>query len=350
MSAHTYSVPVTGPSAALAFARALALKAAAVAKVAWAKTRLTLSTVVRLPGAVAAGVQAVLSTTTGYRATTGLIRAAARSIWAGVRATARLVGRVFRTAAHTATTGVGYLSADGADWMVRTTDTVATRVTGWAKKVDDTVTTAADVAWSLLHTPLVRATATTTATVASALVTLHWVTQGAAAACVVKALPFLMDAVLFLTNPTRSLLLVAAATAAAMAVAVGRMMTATRSPAAAPPPAEDSPQPDSGPTPQPQQQPQPVTLPDNWEAIVEQLRIEVRGDGSVVVHGIPNSVPRAQGELIARIATDAAHRQFTRTRKIRPYPSRDDKRLFTKVAREAVRKEAHRNGPGQQAA
>ncbi len=69
---------------------------------------------------------------------------------------------------------------------------------------------------------------------------------------------------------------------------------------------------------------------------------EVRTDGSVMAHGIPDDIPRRQGERIARIATDAALRQFTRTRKVRPCPSRDDKRLFTKVAKEAIRDQATR--------
>lgn len=37
-----------------------------------------------------------------------------------------------------------------------------------------------------------------------------------------------------------------------------------------------------------------------------------------------------------RIATDAAVKHWQRTRVSRPCPSRDDRRLFTKVAKEAV--------------
>ncbi len=92
-------------------------------------------------------------------------------------------------------------------------------------------------------------------------------------------------------------------------------------------------------------------MPLDWEEIAANLPIEVRNDGSVIAHGIPDDIPRSQGERIARIATEAALRQFSRTKTVRPYPSRDDKRLFTKVAKEAVRAEGRRrSGPDQQAA
>ena len=67
------------------------------------------------------------------------------------------------------------------------------------------------------------------------------------------------------------------------------------------------------------------------------VRIEITNDGSVVVVGIPNAVPREYGQIIARIATDAALKHWRRTRTSRPCPSRDDRRLFTKAAKGAVR-------------
>ena len=45
---------------------------------------------------------------------------------------------------------------------------------------------------------------------------------------------------------------------------------------------------------------------------------------------------------VARIATDAAVARMRRTLRARPTPSRDDRRLFTKAAREAVAAEARR--------
>jgi hypothetical protein len=51
-------------------------------------------------------------------------------------------------------------------------------------------------------------------------------------------------------------------------------------------------------------------------------------------------VPREYGEVIARIATDAALKHWARTHTSRPCPSRDDRRLFSKAAEEPLRKHA----------
>ncbi len=84
--------------------------------------------------------------------------------------------------------------------------------------------------------------------------------------------------------------------------------------------------------------PEPVAEPViDWDAVAASVRVEITNDGSVVVVGIPNAVPREYGEIIARIATDAALKHWNRTRVTRPCPSRDDRRLFTKAAKEAVR-------------
>ncbi len=93
----------------------------------------------------------------------------------------------------------------------------------------------------------------------------------------------------------------------------------------------------------------PVPLID-WDAVAASP-IEITNDGSVVVHGIPKSIATEYGEVIAQIATDAALKHWRRTRTSRPTPSRDDRRLFTKAAKEALRKHAAErqpdtNGPG----
>ena len=78
----------------------------------------------------------------------------------------------------------------------------------------------------------------------------------------------------------------------------------------------------------------------DWDAVAASVRIEITNDGSVVVRGIPNSIPTEYGEVIAKIATEAALRHWNRTRVSRPCPSRDDRRLFSKAAKEAVRNHA----------
>ena len=346
-TAGTYSVPISGPSAALAFLRALTLKAHAVARAAWAKSLLTLNTAVRLPAAVAAGVQAALSTRVGFQAASGSARAAARLVWSGVRSGARLVGRIGRGIGRAATTLVGYVSPAGADVMVDACESIATQTTGWATRIDNAVTTAGNIAYDLLHTTLVRTVVTMTATIASAMATVHWLSQGVVATRLVRAMPFLMDAVIFATNPARTLGLIGIATIVAMAIALARLLHATRS---HPTPNVEN-KADGPPQEEEVEQKQEEELPLNWEEIAANLRIEVCSDGSVIAHGIPETIPHHQGEQIARIATDAAVRQLHRTKPVRPCPSRDDKRLFTKLAREALRAEGRRrSGPDQQAA
>ena len=76
--------------------------------------------------------------------------------------------------------------------------------------------------------------------------------------------------------------------------------------------------------------------------IAGKVNVEIQRDGSVVVTGIPDTVPEDLGQVVAEIALDAAMRQIRRTLPVRPVPSRDDRRLFTKAARDAVRAEAAR--------
>ena len=53
-------------------------------------------------------------------------------------------------------------------------------------------------------------------------------------------------------------------------------------------------------------------------------------------------MPDDLGQAVAEIALDAAMRHIRRTLPVRPNPSRDDRRLFTKAARDAIRAEAAR--------
>ena len=86
--------------------------------------------------------------------------------------------------------------------------------------------------------------------------------------------------------------------------------------------------------------------------IARTVHVVVQTDGSVVVEGIPASVPEELREVVAQIAADAAVRHMERTLRVRPTPSRSDRRLFTKAAREALIAEAkrRRHGRVQQAA
>ena len=159
---------------------------------------------------------------------------------------------------------------------------------------------------------------------------------------IVQAAPSLMTAVVWVTNPWRTLAMVAAVALIAMGVALARLVHGSRQQE---PVVDDGPEFDPEPPAAAAQapftvvpDPEPIVEPlIDWDAVVASVRVEITNDGSVVVVGIPNAVPREYGEIIARIATDAALKHWNRTRVSRPFPSRDDRRLFTKAAKEAVR-------------
>ena len=337
----TYSVPVSGPSARLAMLRTIMLKAAGIAKNAWAHTRTSLAMASRLPKSVAVTVNSVLATSTGYTTLTRISRAVLSTAWNGLTRLIRGVGRVLRTAVGVVPLAVGFVSPVGADFALRVTEGIAETVTGLFDRLDELVRGAGELAWGLAHTTLVRTTATTAASVASGVFVVHSLTQGLLAVKIVQAAPSLMTAVVWITNPWRTLALVAGVALIAMGVALARLVHGSRQQEQV---ADDGPQFDPEPPATEQvpftvvPDPEPLVEPEiDWDAVVSSVRVEITNDGSVVVVGIPNSVPRKYGEIIARIATDAALKHWNRTRVSRPCPSRDDRRLFTKAAKEAVR-------------
>ncbi len=336
----TYSVPVSGPSARLAMLRTIMLKAAGIAKNAWAHTRTTLAMAGRLPKSVAVTVNSVLATNTGYTTLTRISRAVLSTAWNGITRLIRGVGRIVRKSAGVVPLVAGVASPVAADLAHGVTEMVSDTVTRWFDRMDGFVRDTGELAWSLAHTSLVRTTVTTAASVASGVFVVHTLTQGLLAVKIVQAAPSMMTAVVWVTNPWRTLALVAGVALIAMSVALARLVHGSRNPE------EDVPEFDPEPpaaaaqvpfTVVPDPEPTLVEPEIDWEAVVSSVRVEITNDGSVVVVGIPNSVPREYGEIIARIATDAALKHWNRTRVSRPCPSRDDRRLFTKAAKEAVR-------------
>ena len=336
----TYSVPVSGPSPHLVMLRAVLLKAAAIARNAWHGTRTSLRLAGQLPRSAAVTVSSLLATTSGYTALTGTVRTIARAAWNGLFAVARGVGKLARKTAGLVTMAVGYLSPVGADWTLRVTDTIADRITGAARVVDGAVRGAGDLAWALAHTTLVRTAVTVAASTASAVFVVHTLTQGLLAFRIVQAMPSLMTAVVWATDPWRTLTLVAAVAGAAMSIGLARLIhTVTPDNEEPEPPTPAAGKKSVQPAPEPQPRPTVVPMVD-FDKVAASVTIEITNDGSVVVHGIPDEVPREYGEVIAQIATDAALKHWRRTRTSRPTPSRDDRRLFTKAAKEALRKHA----------
>ena len=287
---------------------------------------------------VAVTVNSLLATRTGYTTITRIGRAVLRTAWNGLTRLIRGVGRAARTAVGVVPLAVGFASPAGADLTLGVTEAVANTVTGWFDRTDEFVRGVGDLIWGLAHTALVRSTVTTAASVASGVFVVHSLTQGLLAVKIVQAMPSLMTAVVWATNPWRTLALVGLAALAGMGVALARLLHSGRT-------AEDE-APEFDPEPPATEQmpftvvpdPEPIVEPViDWDAVAASVRVEITNDGSVVVVGIPNSVPREYGEVIARIATDAALKHWNRTRVSRPCPSRDDRRLFTKAAKEAVR-------------
>ena len=345
----TYDVPIAGPSPHLAMLRALLLKLRGIARHLWASTGTALSVTGRLPHAVATAVHSLLSTQAGYRAVTGVVRTVTSGLWGAVRWAARTVGRACRTVANVVTTVVGMASQGAADLLQATVDTVAGKATSLGRRIDGVARGGGELVWALTHTHLVQVTVTLTASAASGLFTVHSLTQGLLATKIVQTMPTLMTAAAWATDPVRLLAVVAAAAGAAILIALGRLIAGSGASGDAGGPD------DGGPTCSAETRPMPLperlTTVDDWvpgiawDAVAASVRIEIAPDGSVTVVGIPNTVPREYGQIIAQVATTAALQHGRRTVKSRPTPSGDDRRLFTKAAKEAVRDLARRSQP-----
>jgi hypothetical protein len=359
----SYAVPVSGPSARLAWLRALWVKAQHVATTAWARTRLALSAAVRIPKAVATAAVTALSTTIGYTAVVTTVATTVRTVGRAVGAGVRTVGRGLSWLGRTITDLVGKASPSAAEWLSRTARRVADPVRDAVQRVGGLLSGVGTVAEHLAHMPLVRTASTTAAKITAGVLAVHAISKGAVAAKIVAAVPASMDLVVAATNPWVALAGVGVVTVGAMGIALARLMSAR-------PGTDEDPEDDTGPDDTPPSGgvtapavTRPTVDPAESEAEVEDIltdlaeiaktvQVVIDTDGSVVVEGIPTSVPGDLREVVAQIAADGAIRHVERTLRVRPTPSRDDRRLFTKAAREALVSEARRRkeGPEQQAA
>lgn len=341
-STYTHSVHVSGPSSALAFMRALYLKITGAVRSAWTATRLVLSASVRLPGTVATAITSMLSSDAGYSSITGAIRGAFRWIWRGVSAVARFVGPVVGGMAKHLVTLVGHVSASAADALYAVFSEVAVKVTAVASRIDRLVRGVGEMLWLLLNTTLVRTASTTVAGVAAALLVIHEATSGALANWLAQQIPGLVKAIAWVTNPWLCLAAVAVTTVGAMAIALLRLLNAGKHQTGGP--ETDGPDDPHDPASAADWSKWQSDLDDEaLESLVAGLHISVAPDGSVTVSGIPDWVPANLRARLAKVASEAAIKQWERTVHQRPTPSRDDKRLFTKAARDAVR--GYASGP-----
>lgn len=340
----TYSIPITGPSPRLAMLRALALKTARRTGELLATVRVVLTRSRQLVRAAATTVLGAIGSDTGYQLARHGVRALARVAVTAARAVGRAIGRATRTVGRLLRAGISLISPAAAaiaeqavhQYLTVPLTVAATTASSWVRD-------AAQVLWELTDTALVRTTTVRSAQIAAATLAVHSLTQGLAATKVVQAVPALMDIVVTLTNPAKALLLVGVAFTTALGVAAFRLL-------------------DDGHWPDPQdphsatefvtteaEAPQLLAEPrttgravHDLERIAAQVNIEVTPDGSVLVHGIPCDLPEEIGLEVAHIAADAATARLEKVLLHRPIPNRDDRRLLTKTAREALRAEGRR--------
>lgn len=334
----THTEHVSGPSTMVAFLRALYLKVTGALRTAWSHARVILSASLRLPASAATAMTALLSSEAGYASVTGGIVRFLSGLWRGITSAARFVGRIVGEGLRGLINVVGHFSPGAADALYGAFSVGRARITRIAGQIDSTVRAVGDLLVMLLNTTLVRTVATTVSAAAAAVLVVHEATSGSVVMWLAGRLPGLVRALSVVTSPWWCLTGVVGSTLGAMAVAFLRLLHAARKPG-------DGPE-DDGPD-------DPAVVADwrRWQEslddrtvddLVKDLHISVAPDGSVSVSGIPDWVPANLRARLAKVAAESALKQWERTIRIRPRPSRDDRRLFTKAARDAVRTYASR--------
>ena len=335
----TYSLAVSGPSPTLAYLRALALKASRTTGKFLTTVRLSLATGGRLIRTTATTALAVIGSDAGYdlarrgirylvTTAAGLVGAATRAIGRGLRALGRWAGKALGLISRRLAEKAHDIART---WILEPITRAYNATVAW-------LTTAGEVLWHITGTALVRTVTTFAAQTAGLLLGLHTLTQGALAARIVTALPAAMSAVAWITQPLHALAVVAAAFLTAGALAAAFMVRGASRP--------DPDQPhDLGlidPHTPDLVAERPRPLPDgvDMNRIAASLNVEITPNGSVVVHGIPEDLDDDTARQIAQTAASAATDRLRRVLMTRRVPNRDDRRLITKVAREAVRRAA----------
>jgi hypothetical protein len=322
----------------MAWLRALIHKMATSTQAAWVHARHLITGAAHLGRTAAATALAIVGTPGAYDATTHAIRKTITTVWRLGTRILDWMGQRTTAVAHRTGTAIGALSPTLGRHLARLATAIATPLRRVGATVRGWIETAAQLTWMLASSDLVRVSTTRSAQLALGLIGVHALTQGAAAARLIDALPWTVTLVSTATDPVRALLFVAGTAAAAMAIALAQLLRQLRTQPEDPSPV--APAAELG---------IPHAVPDleaevltDLAVIAGKVAVEVQRDGSVVVTGIPDTVPEDLGHVVAEIALDAAMRRIRRTLPVRPVPSRDDRRLFTKAARDAVRAEAER--------
>lgn len=339
----TYSIPVSGPDPRLAFLRALAMKAAHRAGQFLATVKVVLTRGTQLVRAASSTALAIIGSEAGYQLVRHAIRTVVTTTANVAKAGLGLLGRGLRFLGRLARKAMAVVSPHAADVVSDTLTTwVLEPLTKAATVVEQWITRVAQAVWELSDCSLVKAITIRAAQAAGLLLAVHSITRGAAATKVVSALPWAMEAVLTLTNPVKVLMLVTGVFIAALGFAAFRLLDRADRPNPDVPTQAGEPLGDPG-TPVLVAEPRKMAQLDyDLERIAAQVNVEVTPDGSVLVHGIPTELPEEIGHQVAKIAADAATARLEKVLLHRPVPNRDDRRLLTKCAREAVRAEARR--------
>lgn len=332
----THSITVSGPSTRLATLRALALKVLSHTHNLIGRLRLAISTGGRMVSTAAASALAIVASDTGY----DLVRNS-------VATAADLLGSLIASAARWAasfSTCLGRLALRPVRaWKPELADACQRRVTAWLGAPISRLTSAA-MTWlrhgrqilaELTNTSLARTATVKAAQVAGVILGIHALTEGAVAAKLVAAAPWTMTAVVWATQPVTAALVVASTFAIAIVLAATWLRASSPDPT--PGQGTNSCR-DVGEAPELLAGPRPSTNRLDLEAVAAALQVEVTSDGSVLVLGIPEELSDDVALAVAHTAADAATRRLERILIRRRTPNRDDRRLLTKVAREAVRR------------
>jgi hypothetical protein len=359
----TYSIPISGSSSVLAMLHALVLKAARVARVLWNQISVTLTMVATASFSAAATMTTVLSTDEGYTLATQLAKTVIATGWKVFSKTVRFAGRVVRRLADVAVIAIGYTSGAAVDLAYTTVCTTAQKVEDGFNRADQKMRAFGTQVWQATRSAFVRSVATTGAGLAAAFTALRNLTEGALDEWLTCHLPRKISTRLL--GQWSGLLAVTALTFIVILVGVIRGWVQRRKAAKTQTPvAPGGPEKEQEPEDEPKKEEEPEELieelhevpevvlaeivgPDiedelaelDWHQLAATVTVDISPDGSVTVNGIPDWVPEHLREDVAHIAADAAIRQMRRTLKLRTTPNRDDRRLFTKVARQALRKQ-----------
>ena len=330
-----YSVTVTGPWAPLVTAHHWAHTVWDRARLLWNSVTTTAGRFGRVGATAATTALAVIGSDTGYRVTGRLLSSLGRLTGAAATQLARIVGRAAQATGDALLELIAVFSPQAAKWLHATTRRhILTPAEQWATAVRASSCQIGRVLAQLVASPLVQVTTTRAAQAASIILGVHTISRGAVAAKLVAAAPATMDAVIWLTNPTNAIVLVAGVFLLSLGVAAAMLLRTSRGLI-----------PETGEatlaTVTPAEADQVTALPTvgtlDLRKIAAALSIDVTTDGSIVVHGIPDHLPTHIGEQVARIAADAAGRRLQQILPLRSALTRDDRSHLTQVARAAVR-------------